>query len=71
MIVCFCWFNWPEMELKRLLRVWALVSSNWRADTSPGVAEAVCAAAKKALSTEDMPVLESDKVLSMALAWSR
>ena len=33
------------------------------------LAEAFCTAAKNELSTADMPVVLSDRVLSMALAW--
>ena len=69
LIDSFCWFSWVEIELKRLLNVWALVSNTCRAETSLGFAAEVYTAAKNALSTEDMPVVLSDRVLSMALAW--
>ena len=55
---------WDEIELKRLLRVCALVSSNWRADTSPGAAAEVCSELKKLLSAAETPVFLSDSSLS-------
>ncbi|MNE83843.1 hypothetical protein D3C80_1806930 [compost metagenome] len=64
LMLSFCWLICEEMALKRLLRVCAWVSSNWREATSPGVAEAVCRAEKNAVSTELIPVLLSASSLS-------
>ena len=71
LIVSFCWVNCVEIALKRLLRVWALVTSSWRADRSLGLDAAVCRVAKNELSTEDRPVVLSDSTLSTAPTWSR
>ena len=69
LMLSFCWLNCEEIELKRLLRVCAWVSNSCRAEVSLGLADAVCTAEKKLLSTALMPVLPSDSNLSMLVIW--